>query len=239
MPYLRRNNSPCNGDIRTVLLQKRPEQHWQVENNWHRSFGTHKDSCSLIGSLRARQWTETPTVALWPVCAAEFSSEERVSGPRKCSCCTTMLTHTHPNRQGLNWMNLGTWSSTSSLLSRFIPLRLCSLWQNEGAFKGQNIHWCRCPARGCPPVVSHYVKRPVPGGHHDACTTMASMHRTAGRLRWPFLKLPHFCYASYFNQEVSIIFEWPEYLKYIISFICKCKISIFAVIQDATYCVSS
>jgi hypothetical protein len=34
MPYLRRNNSPRNGDIMTVLLQKRSNQHWHVETSW-------------------------------------------------------------------------------------------------------------------------------------------------------------------------------------------------------------
>lgn len=111
MPYLRRSSRPCNDDIMTVLIKKRLDHHWHVENNLHRSFGTHKESCSSTGFLRVRQWTATPTVTLWHSCAAKFSSRGRTSGPRKCSCCTTMLACTRANRQGPNWMILGTQST--------------------------------------------------------------------------------------------------------------------------------
>jgi hypothetical protein len=83
-----RNNSPCNGDITTVLQRKaRPALH--VQNNWHRSFGAHKESCSSTDFPRARQWTVTPTVTLWLVCAAD----------------------TRSNSKGFNWINLGARSS--------------------------------------------------------------------------------------------------------------------------------
>jgi hypothetical protein len=119
--------------------------------------------------------------------------------------CSPTLVQTAKGSTGWTWVH---GPPTSSLLSRFNLLIFRSLRQNEGAFKGQDIHRCKCPARGCPPVVSHYTKRLLPGGHHEASTTIKSMHRTAGRLRRPFLKLPHFRYVSLYFNQVSLNHFW-------------------------------
>jgi hypothetical protein len=124
----------------------------------------------------------------------------------------TMLACTRPNRKGSTGWTWVHCRPTSSIFSRFSPLRVGCLWQNEGAFKRQDIHRCRYPARGGPPVVSHYAKRLVPGGHHEASTTMASIHRTAGRLRRPFLKLLHYHYTSLYFNQVSLNHFWMAWI---------------------------
>jgi hypothetical protein len=126
MAYLRRNNSPLNGDIKTVL-QKRSDQHciWKTIG------------ISLLGHTRNPTYLlafsgcdSEQQHLLWhcdPSALQNSAAEEGQVGQRKCSCCTQCLptlVQTDKGLTGWTWLHS---PPTSFLLSRFSPLRLRSL----------------------------------------------------------------------------------------------------------------
>jgi hypothetical protein len=122
MPCLRRNNSPCNGDITTVLLQKKSPTSadmWKTigigllghtRNPAHRLASSRGDS-----EQQHLLWHCDPSAPQNSAAEEGQVAQESVLVARQCS---PTLVQTDKGSSGWTWVHS---PPTSSLLSRFSP----------------------------------------------------------------------------------------------------------------------